>query len=132
MLLVALDESCEERPALVRLAVAVGVLSVKNFRRGGDQDTITPRENAGGKIQVVQEHGGLVIAAVAVGVFQHFDSTARHVAAPFRRREDFFATRRPRGRSRAGRRFHATERVIEHIDDPEPAIGAPVEGNGIL
>src|SRR5262245_38287043 len=65
MLLVPFDEPGEERLAFVGFAITVGVLGVENLRRGGDQEAIAPREQAGGKIQVVEEDGGFVVSTIA-------------------------------------------------------------------
>src|SRR5439155_7731461 len=55
-----------ERPAHIRLAVAVGVLRVEDFGGRRDDDAASPRHDAGGKAQTVKEQGGFDIFAIAV------------------------------------------------------------------
>ena len=108
VLLVPWPESCEEHVATVGLAIAVGVLGIEDVRRAGDDDPFPPRNQAGGEAEAVEERGRFVVATVAVGVFQDPDNPAE---LPF---------------------VVDSERVVTHLDDPELAVGAPVEGDRIF
>src|SRR5205807_2229827 len=82
MLLIALLEAGEQDDLLVRLAVAVGVLGIKDFGSAGDNDALAPGSDAGRIAEVVEEDGGLVIGTVArPGFLQEFDPATELVLA---------------------------------------------------
>src|SRR5205814_8714948 len=92
----------------VRLAIAIGVLEIKQLVAGGDvTSAVAVGQNADGNEQTVGEHGGFVGLAVAVGVFEHDDRIGGGLAG-FDLRIDF----------RTG--------------DPEPALGVPVHLNRLV
>src|SRR5438105_11259539 len=64
MLLVPLTKAGEQDDLLVRLAVAVGVLGVKDIGRAGDDHTSAPGGDAGRIAEVVEKDGCLVVRAV--------------------------------------------------------------------
>ena len=68
VLLVPLRKAGEERLAEVGPAVAVGVFRIEDFGGAGDEHALPPRQHTGGKPKAVEEQGGGVVAAVAVGV----------------------------------------------------------------
>ena len=108
VLLVPLAEAREEDLAVVGLAVAVAVLGVEDVGRAGDEHAVAPGHDAGRERQAVEEVGRLVVPAVAVGVFEDPDDAPRLPLAV------------------------DAERVVAHLDDPELAVGAPVEGDRVL
>ena len=108
MLLVAFAKTGKEHLAHVRLAIAVGVLGVKNVRRGGHDHALAPGHHAGGEVQPVQEHGGLVVDAVVVGVLEKADDAAWFAFA-----------------------VHA-QRIIAHLHHPQFSVRAPLEGDRVL
>ena len=83
VLLVPLDEPREEDLAMVGLAVAVAVLGIEDLGCAGDEEPVPPGEQAGREAEAVEEGGGLVVAAVAVGVFERCGR--RRPASPCRR-----------------------------------------------
>ena len=80
MLLVAFIETDEERLAHICPAVGVGVLGVENLRRSADEHSFAPGHDSIGEIHILQKHGRLVEAPVAIGVFEIFDDASRFVA----------------------------------------------------
>ena len=108
MLLVPFDEAGEQHFAMVGLAVAVAVLGVEDVRGARDQDTLSPGHHAGREAEPVEERRLLVIPAVAVGIFQESDHAAGLALAV------------------------DAQRIIAHLDDPELAVGAPIEGDRVL
>src|SRR5579872_992389 len=116
MLLVSLDEARVKNLALVGLAIAVGVFGVENVRSGRDENALAPGQDAGG-VGDFEKDRCLVVAAVAVGVFESSD-----LPAAFEERIGVFC-----------RRFVVfdSQRVIAHFDDPQFAIGSEGERNGV-
>ena len=92
---------------MVGLAVAVAVLGIEDLGGAGDEQPVPPGEQAGREAEAVEEGGGLVVAAVAIGVLERADDAARLALAV------------------------AAEGIVAHLDDPEPAVGAPVEGDRV-
>src|SRR5262249_14504434 len=101
-------ETSEEHLLLVRLAVTIGVLGVKNVRGASDQHAFAPGHDAGWIFESVETDGGLVVLAVAFSALQALDPAARLPLVV------------------------ETERIVNHLDDPELAIGSPVERDGAL
>src|SRR2546423_13814171 len=98
-------ETGKDDMLFVRLAIAIGVLEIKQLVAGGDvTSAVAVGQNAGGNEQTVGEHGGFVGLVVAVGVFEHDNGIGGGLAG-FDLRIDF----------RAG--------------DPEPALGVPADFN---
>ena len=93
---------------MVGLAVAVAVLGIEDIRGAGDQDAVAPGHHAGREAEAVEEGRLLVVAAVAVGVFQEPDDAAGLALAV------------------------DAQRVVAHLDDPELAVGPPLEGDRVL
>src|ERR1051326_8257300 len=108
MLLVAFAKTGEKSHPFVRFAIAVGVLRIKDFWRGADDDALAPGDYAGGEVQSFEKHGGLVVDAILIGVFQNTDDAAGFAFA-----------------------VHA-ERIVAHLHYPQLSIGAPLEGDGVL
>ena len=73
-LLVAFEEATEEGLPDIGFAVTIGVLEKENFRRGADKNSVAPRQDARGKLEVLREERGLVVAPISVGVFQPADA----------------------------------------------------------
>ena len=69
---------------------------------------LPPGHHAGREAEAVEEDGRLVVAAVAVGVLQDADLAAGLALAV------------------------DPEGIVAHLDDPEPAVGAPVERDRVL
>ena len=106
-LLVALGEAGVEDFFLVGFAVAVGVTEEEDVGGGGDDDAVAPGDEAVGKVQAFGKEGAVVVGAVGVAVFEDSDAAA------------------------AGAGVAEAERVVGHFDDPEAALGVPVEGDGV-
>ena len=70
-----LSESREYDPTLIGLSVAVGVLQKKQIGSGADEQAAIPTRNGGRVIQLVGENRTPVVSSVAVGVFEHADTT---------------------------------------------------------
>ena len=102
-LIVGGGETRKQRAPDVRAPVAVGVLGVKDVRRGADQDAFPPSSDAGRERQAVEEHRPLVGEPIAVDVLQKNDPAARLVAAA------------------------EAQRIIVHLDDPRFAVRAEVD-----
>ncbi len=79
----------------VGLAVAVGVLEIKNVGRGADEDSAVVTGHGRGPGQLLGEDGGLVECAVAVNVFQQ-----PHLPEP----------------------LFVLLRVVAHLDDVQPPV----------
>ncbi len=73
-------EARQHDAADVGLAVAVGVLEVQQFGAVGHVDAAVARLDAGGNQQTVGKDGGLLGAAVAVGVVEHQNLIVRFLA----------------------------------------------------
>ena len=69
-------EASEDDPADVRLAVAVRVPGVQDVRDSADENAAVVATDSRGRVQVREEDGALVEAAVAVGVFQQAHAAA--------------------------------------------------------
>ena len=108
VLLVALDEAGEEHLAMVGLAVAVAVLGIEDVRGARDQHAFRQGITPVGKPEAVEERRLLVVAAVAVRVFEEPDDAAGLPLAV------------------------DAQRIVAHLDDPELAVGPPVEGDRVL
>ena len=108
VLLVALGEPGEEDLAMVGLAVAVAILGVEDVGRRGDEHAVPPGHEAGGKRQAVEERRRLVVAAVAVRVLEEPDHAAGLALAV------------------------DAQGIVAHLDDPELAVGAPVQRDRVL
>ena len=107
MLLVPLGKAGEERCAEIGPAVAVDVFRIKDLGGAGDEHALLPGQHACREAKVVKERGGLVVVAVAVGVFQELDPAAVATLAV------------------------VAERIVAHLHHPELQIGPPGDGDGI-
>ena len=107
MLLVALSETGEERLAHVGFAVAVGVFGIKDLRRSADDHAVAPWHDASRKIHSFQKDSRFVVAAIAISIFQK----------PHDSPSPAFAVH--------------SQRVIAHLDHPQFAISAPLEGDRV-
>jgi hypothetical protein len=94
----------------VGLEVAVGVLHQPEIRRLANQDTMIEHRQRARKNESVREDRPLVHRAVVVGVFEDDDSTDRIVLP---------------GRL-------DVVHITRHLDDPEAAVGIPVDDDRIL
>ena len=108
VLRVSLGEAVEQDRPAVRLAVAIGVLGVKDFGHAGDDHAILPARQAGGIGKVVEEDRDLIVDAIATGGFEDFHPTAA----------DFSVV--------------LVEGVVGHLDDPHSATGVPVDVDRVL
>ena len=79
-------ETSEQFFHRVGLAITICVFGINDVRRGADEHALVPRGDAGGEGEVIEEHRGLVVFAVAVHIFQNFHASALPVAADVRRR----------------------------------------------
>src|SRR5207249_6568089 len=105
MLLIARAKPGEEGLALVRFAIAIGILGIKNFGRRADDHALPPRDDAIGKVEAIKKHSRFVVMPRVVGVFEETHDSAWLA----------FAIQ--------------SERVIDHLDDPKLAIRAPLESD---
>ena len=108
VLRVSLGEAVEQDRPAVRLAVAIGVLGIKDFGHAGDDHAILPARQASGVGKVVEEDRDLIVDAIATGGL-----------------EDFYATT-------ADFSVALVEGVVGHLDDPHSAAGIPVDVDRVL
>ena len=106
-LLVARIEAGEEHVMPVRPAVAVTILEPNDIGRRRHETAIAPGENAGRETQPFGEQRRAVVDAVAVRVLENPHASTRLTLA-----------------------IHP-ERIVGHLDDPEPAAFVPVECHGV-
>src|ERR1043166_533780 len=100
-----LRETGKDHFANVRLAVAVGILQVKDVRRRADEDAAIVAENRGGPGQVVRKNGAFVEDTISIGVLQQPDAAQM-------------------------RNFLAALRVINHLHHEHPASFVERESHG--
>ena len=105
-LLVPLLESGVENGSLVRLAVARGILGIKNIRGRGNQRPFLPTHYAGREVYPFKKHVGLVVDPVRIAVFEKADTPT--CLAIY------------------------TTRVIRHLNYPKLSVRRPIDGHGVL
>ena len=120
MLRIASGEAGVPGLALVAFAIAIGVLGVEDVGDVGDEDAVLPGRESGGMFQAVEEEGGLIVHAVAIGVFEDFHAAClqlRNLLLSDAAVLGFFA---------------GGKRVVAHFHDPHAALRIPVDEDRVL
>ena len=107
MLLIALGEASEEHASHISTPVAIGVFGVEQVRGRRNERTLSERQHTRGKGQVGEEWHHAVHAPVAIVIIEDV-----HAATGFT-----FAVE--------------AQRVVAHLDHPQPTLHVPVEVNRI-
>ena len=107
VLLIALSEAREEHASHIGTPVAIGVFGVEQFGGRRDEGALSERQHARRKGQVGEEWHHAVHAPIAIVIVEDI-----HPAAGFA-----FAVE--------------AQRVVAHLDHPQPTLHVPVEVNGI-
>jgi hypothetical protein len=105
VLRVGLSEPGEKDLAHVRSAVAVSILRVQEVRSARHEYAPAPGHHASWKEQPIEEDRGLVEASVAVHVREANDPAPSSTLVV------------------------EAKGIVPHLDDPEPSIRSPVEGD---
>src|ERR1043165_113072 len=100
-----LRETGKDHFANVRLAVAVGILQVKDVRRRADEDAAIVAENRGWPGQVVRKNGAFVEDTVSIGVLEEPDAAQM-------------------------RNLLAALRIVNHLDHEHPALFVKRKSHG--
>ena len=103
VLRIALLEAGVEHHLLVRHAGAGGVFGVEDLGSGDDEGPLVPGQHGCREMQTVEENGHLVEFTGPLGIFEDLDP--------------------PTGLALVVQ----TERIVAHLNDPEPAVGPEAE-----
>ena len=107
MLLIALGEAREEHASHISTPVAIGVFGVEQVRGRRNERTLSERQHTRWKGQVGEEWHHAIHAPIAIVIVEDV-----HAATGFT-----FAVE--------------AQRVVAHLDHPQPTLHVPVEVNRI-
>ena len=106
-LLIAFEKAREQCFANIGCPIVVCVFRVDDLRGRRDQHSLTPRHDASWKRNILKQHRGCLILAIAIFIFQISNSPTRLAVV-----------------------VHA-RRIISHLRNPQLPIGAPVDCNRV-